>query len=862
MRLKKILITASIVALVSSPLIALTFINLFPKQNATNNRYLIEDEISKKANNGKLKTALDNTIGDDQLNFKFYTLTRTNQYTPSMLSWFVELDKALGALDSRLGFELIPRTNQTVETGFRNKNGEMISMFWAPDYHNIGTWLGLHFYPNYQVPNLWPSLYEFLNSGISTGALPADDVKFGPLNSVFQPSQWAKSLIDFLKNPINNYVPHISLPGTVNKSLYQEYDKLLELDKIVVKARPSVSKTGARESVANAIGIWADMNNQLAIGLINWMDQQNLALPWIANGPSTTLNTLVRNGYHTPTNDYSGKTFRDWYYDSTKVDGKNLTWWNPTDPFAVNRTPYNASFNDSTNNMFFQSTYNGLLDWKIVDDWKYDVDPVTNVGQWTPPKHSFIMSGASKIEFFKSETEMAPLFQLDRNVSLPGSAQPYHLEINTNHPQYIEALTNSTKISFEVDASDNNFFPWLSHDGKEQGRVRARDYFWGLMGYYLSTRLGINTNGYYLNLMNIDIHETIKANNIFYNGVYDSELGLASITPKNINDASSLFNKFTIILTKPNINVLDIFSKQFFQPLPIKNPKVQKIFEIPGNEALFDKEGNFLINNINFNTLYGSGEIKNNFTDWWAAGPYYVNRVSEQDIQFRINPKYFEILEKGGKKPFGNNPKIENIIMKYAGAFSPQVTFEQFKTGEIDMSEIPAALIGDANKELGDHFRSEGVSIVARTDLIPYNINVYEFDDSEENAGFLVHKKDKDGNKILKSLVSKQYEKAIVKDFHLGEKGNSWIIRNAIAQSIDWYSLSALAYPNNNPSYQQSIVPFGNIRALSGNLTSYPDFRNKPTYYETSANNSQIGFLRRTLDQYKKNWETQWKPKG
>ena len=27
--------------------------------------------------------------------------------------------------------------------------------------------------------------------------------------------------------------------------------------------------------------------------------------------------------------------------------------------------------------------------------------------------------------------------------------------------------------------------------------------------------------------------------------------------------------------------------------------------------------------------------------------------------------------------------------MKYAGAYSPQVTYEQFKTGEIDKSEIP-----------------------------------------------------------------------------------------------------------------------------------------------------------------------------
>ena len=105
--------------------------------------------------------------------------------------------------------------------------------------------------------------------------------------------------------------------------------------------------------------------------------------------------------------------------------------------------------------------------------------------------------------------------------------------------------------------------------------------------------------------------------------------------------------------------------------------------------------------------------------------------------------------------------------MKYAGAYSPHVTYEQFKTGEIDKSEIPSALITDAYKNFKKSFRTEGVSINSRSDLIPYNTNIYVID------SFMEPVLDSKGNKIIKSLVSPQYEKAIVRDFDLGKEGNS-----------------------------------------------------------------------------------------
>ncbi|MGL4357769.1 MAG: hypothetical protein ACRCSY_03575 [Cetobacterium sp.] len=117
--------------------------------------------------------------------------------------------------------------------------------------------------------------------------------------------------------------------------------------------------------------------------------------------------------------------------------------------------------------------------------------------------------------------------------------------------------------------------------------------------------------------------------------------------------------------------------------------------------------------------------------------------------------------------PFGSNPKIKNVVMKYAGAYSQQVTYEQFKTGEIDKSDIPSALISEAFNNFKTSFRTEGVSINSRSDLIPYNTNIYIVDD------FLEPILDSKGNKQIKSLVSPQYEKAIVADFNEGQEGNS-----------------------------------------------------------------------------------------
>ncbi|MGL4616905.1 MAG: MG321/MPN456 family lipoprotein [Mycoplasmoidaceae bacterium] len=839
MRLKKIMISSLVTILVSSPFIALTFLNIFPKPNSVDNRYIVDDKITEEQKK-ILKEALDATIEDEKLIFKFYTLTQTAQYTPSMLSWFVEFDKALNALDSRLGFELIPRTNQTVDSGFRNKNAEMVSMFWAPDYHNIGTWVGLHFATNYQTPNLWPSLYNYLTSG-KDESIPEDSNEYGPLNSIFMVNQWGASLKSHLEN---TFYPINPIPGFTPENLFQSYDDLIALDRKVFDADSKASKTGARSALSNAITLWADLNSvdtkqPLAAGLINWMDHQSSGLPWIANGPSTVVRNLTRQGYKTPTNEYSGLNFRDWHYIEGKTtnDGNLFRWWTPQNPFATNRTPYNPAFNDTSNNMFFQSTYNGLVDWKIVGDWEFK-ENVGGGGSWIPPEHSFFMSGSSEIKFYNNGLENSYVLKrdnLDNN------------EININE-QYKQALTTSNAIEFTVDP----IFPWLDHNGEEKGKLQAQDYFWGLMGYVLSSDLGINTNGYYLDLMNIDVQKTIDANLDFWEK--DSK---NNYIPKLSDNPTIKF-----VLSSPNINFLDILSKQYFQPIPITNDKVKAIFDIPSNESLFNDKGEFIPNNLDFNSLYGGGEKIGNYTSWWSAGPYYVKSVSEQDIQYAINSKYFEILNTNNnpltKEPFGINPKIKNVVMKYAGAYSPQVTYEQFKTGEIDKSDIPSALISEAYRNFKTSFRTEGVSINARSDLIPYNTNIYITDD------FLEPEISESGDKKIKNLVSPQYEKAIVRDFYMGKEGNSWKIRNAINQSIDWYSLSALALPDNSVSFQQSLVPFGNFRSSDDlPLTNIQTdgFVNKDTYWETAANNEKIGYLRRTLDVYKQNWMKQFQKK-
>ena len=297
MRLKKILIAAGTTIVLSSPLIALAFVNFSQTKSIASKRFIIDDSETANAK-VKLKTALDNTIGTDknaELTFKYYTLTNSSQYTPSKLSWFSEVNKALKWLDPRLSFEIVPRSNLTVEQGFRQKDGEMISMFWSPDYHNIGTWIGFWFNGEYVVPNLWPTLYNDIIDGTT--------------------EPWQDDLKSYLESQTINQTDNY----------FHSYDDLLKIDEDNYNKGVS---TSYRSSIGDVIGYWADTTEkENSKELVGWMNAQAAMLPWISDGPSTTKKLMVRDGYSIPTNTYSIDTYRDWSYSGSDASLSKFRYW-------------------------------------------------------------------------------------------------------------------------------------------------------------------------------------------------------------------------------------------------------------------------------------------------------------------------------------------------------------------------------------------------------------------------------------------------------------------------------------------------------------------------------------------------------
>lgn len=842
MKLKRIAIISGISLLCASPLIALAFINFFPKNQTSDSRFIIQDETTKKLKE-ELKKALDDTIGNNTLPLKFYTLTKTAQYTPSKLSWFSELDKALKWLDPRLDFELIPRSNQTVETGFRQKNGEMVSMFWSPDYHNIGTWLSFWFCDTYVVPDLWPNLYNELSDGD---------------NQV-----WEDDLKSFLENEkLFAQEPQWFIDKGFTNNLFQSYDSLLEIDLV---AKTNGQSTNFKSTnISNTIGEWADTADQEnAISFVSWMNSQYQMIPWISDGPTTTKKLLVRENFHTPKNTYSEETFRDWYYDGNDAISKKFTIWLANDPFETNKTPYNPSFNDAANSQFFQSTFNGLTDWKINGDWEMNDD-----GTWKKPEAELTLGAPTKIIMKDSNGSEIKTFPSSGNATSSSSVDDFTIYKAGQEEDVRNKAKSALKYEFIIDPQR---FNWYSIDGNTNVPLTAADFFFGFLGYILSCDINVNTNSYFIDLMGLDVDETIKANTQFFdlidtnlpeNQKYSSWNIKIKNNLQSSNDLSNSINKFTMVLKRPNVNFLDIIAKQYFQPLPIKNTLVQNIFQ--GKESskglyyTVNSQGkaSYDVKKSDFNNLYGSGNRFENYQNWWSAGSYYVTKATEQDITFKLNDNYFNQFP---SDMFTNkNQKIGTVVMKYGGAFSDQLTYTQFQNNEIDRSNIPISRIDQAARTMKSSFRTEGVSNVSKTDIVSFNINVLERDDN--NIGY----KSADGvdssrvvedinenKRVLKSLVSKEYYNAIVKDFSV-ENGNSMKIRKAIINSIDWYSLAALAIPEDNPNFQISVIPYGNMPINKNGFT---------TYYELASNELNYALMRRdiwVILNYKNNWLKQF----
>ncbi|MGL4950615.1 MAG: MG321/MPN456 family lipoprotein, partial [Mycoplasma sp.] len=91
------------------------------------------------------------------LDFSFANLTSAQ--SSGELNYFDTMNRTMRAISPDLGITNHQRTPALVQEAFYNRNTEMQSFYWSPDYNGIGTWTKYMFTDNYVLPNMWHSAY-------------------------------------------------------------------------------------------------------------------------------------------------------------------------------------------------------------------------------------------------------------------------------------------------------------------------------------------------------------------------------------------------------------------------------------------------------------------------------------------------------------------------------------------------------------------------------------------------------------------------------------------------------------------------------------------------------------------------------
>lgn len=761
-----------------------TYLLSFNKEEKNKNKYLLELK-------EKLKEVLDEYKKQNS-NFEKLDLRFTNLnsiQSTGETDFFTNLNRTMTTLNENLSFNNIPRTPQSVQDGFYQKNTELMSFYWSPDYNGVGTWLKYMFSDNFSMANYWPPLYALMESPDSP--------------------EWAKSLKSFfLKKNKENYLSHLEIlqkaatdAGSTVDSLYVNIANTIGVwttSNSVIDANKSVT----RENLATKVGY--------GIELVNWIASSNPNIPFVEDGPSSGVPTLVRNGYFNPINPNTDLNYRDWFYDSNKVPSRFRNW-NKSSPFKSNKTPLNPAFSNAPSASFFSSTWTGLTSWTTISDnnlaSKYpDGKFPQNLGKEETPDGTFKSTMADKLVPVGSKTSFVDLeneFNLSQQMTFKIRPIPW---VN-NKGEHVK--------------DSNNKLTYLS----------PQDFRASIKAFINSTLIKLNSNEYFLDLLGIDVDATLNAP--------ENNLRNESLTDEK---------EFIIKFKDPTltyIDCLDILQKQYFNAIPAFIPSVQNIVDDNLFKKILIDSGSLVDNKININNLplekfYGCGDWKKNWQEIISAGSYYISEITDQTIIFKINKLYFDQFKKESSEnkdyvsfqmensEYNNFKKLEQVNLKYSGSYSELITYEQFKTNELDTTELLSAKILESIELFPDDGYNLKTFKINKSNIIGYNLQIYEKDNNniivdtagvpmvDSKTNIPTYKLDKYGNYIWpdgknprrKSKVSKEYEDLIVSDYY-DPNGKSALIRKTINSSINWISLKSLVFPGISKSIQYSFMPFG-----------------------------------------------------
>lgn len=726
-------------------------------------------------------------------------------------NFFVLLDRTLKAIDHRLGFNNIARTPSSVQEGFYQKNTELLSFYWSPDFNAITTWLTYVFSDQFPIANQWNNLYSLLENPTESWQTK--------LKNVLQSKDLYHSPIDIL-----NY----SLNGKDTSEYYT--------------------------TLANTIGTWVVNNSSLkvipnhspdnedglldtaqdpgdGIKLVNWLTSQILNIPFVEDGPQSSNPFLIREGYFNPTNPNADNNFRDWYYNKSVFNGNaQFRYWNKADPFEVNKTPFNPAFSNASSSSFFNSAWVGLTSWTTTSNYENIRDPEQPI----EPSNTFLVSSGSK-------TPMSELLN-----------------------GYDEA---DNILIFKIRS-----IPWVNYTGEQinddKGRpayLSPEDFKASIIAFIRSNQISLNSNGYFLDLISLDINKIL-------NDPKNSERNLSPNDEKEFvlhfkKKPDLSMNSVLDILQKQYFCAIPAFKQS------VKNIIDYNTFRslLPGAtedksspNKYIDGEYDLKVDSsaINFDKFYGSGNpvLSGNWKDYAFASPYYISSIDQQQIVFNLNNSYFDSFtqseleldeyasfrkEQVVKPNDINNNKNENVIskipkviLKYAGSYSEILTFEQFKNNELDLSELSSAKLLEAKKEFPQDYRSVVISKLNKSNLVSFNLQVFSKDqngvilDNNEkpilssDGKSVGYKMDQFGNYVfhngahpkIKSKVSKAYYDLIVRDFYTpltaynpkdGIYAASATIRETIANCINWVALKSVVFPGITKSIEYSFLPYG-----------------------------------------------------
>lgn len=432
-----------------------------------------------------------------------------------------------------------------------------------------------------------------------------------------------------------------------------------------------------------------------------------------------------------------------------------LKYANLNDPYSSTVAANNPTFSDAANTTFFQSIYTSLVAWRTVGEYTFD----DKGNPLEEPKSTLVLEAATKVEIKDINGKI--LYGLDRGTTPSGILDETIAKT---------ALLSAEEIVFTL----NQDMKWVDVNGNIKQALVPKDFLYGLISYYNSSTMGLNSNAYFMTYAGIDYTSTI---NLPSN---------SSVTP-----GSSFTFK---IGSSKSPYFLDLMTKQYFYPVPYSHSEVPPTVNVDG-PVVKTSDGNLIDKiNTNWDKVFGAGKQQQTNPDAWYAGSYFINKSSLQDIVFKRNNYFFD----SNSFVFGDKTtKIERIVLSYGNTYgNHEKVFRSYTTNDLNYVAVQSEQLIEAYRRYrkSSSFHPIALAKQKRTYLVSYNTQIY------------------DTNGIRKSNIDSIYEKFVNRWNNEG-----FAIRKAINGVVNYPKLAEIVWSPGKYDINMSSIPYGNLDYLYTN---------------------------------------------